>query len=412
MPPYRSVVISAVMSVVMSAVLLSQQLQYAPDLTIDLAKGGMRGVDQMIVNKRGKMVVVHAVYPRELIAFDSLGRKNKWPLQIGRRSAKSDISVINNTGWVGDSMWIADTGFDQLAVIDSSGRLVRSIERPSWVRPFWRDRRKYPLFRGLNWQALYPDGTMLVIPLSPRALFDSPVYDRSKMHLLRVNADGKILRTVARVPAGETRLQLRDGMERTQIGVPFFAKTSWKVSEDGQRIAIVRPLTTASDSGAFRVTTLNANGDTLFSRRYSVETRRVPTDEVEKTLATVKPFGRYSAEWIRDTLRKQVPVFESRVLNVGIGVDHSIWVWLRSPIQETRAFVIDANGDPVGTVAFPPPWKLGALSVDRVWTTQRIGSLRNPMFNIVRLQRVTATAARPSRSASASASPRRSTPRQ
>jgi len=384
------------------------ELQYAPDLTIDLAKEGMRGVAQMIVNNRGKMVVVHAIYPAELIAFDSAGRKQVWPLKIGSRTVKSEVAGIASMGWVGDSMWIFDPAFDQLAVVDSNGKLLKSLERPSWVRPFWRDRRKYPLFRGLIWQALYPDGTALVTPLSPRALFDSPEYDRSKMHLLRVDADGKILKTIARVPAGDPRLQLRDGMERTVIGLPFFAKTVWKVSADGQRIAIVKPLTTAADSGAFVVTALNPDGDTLFSRRFVAETKRVPTDEVEKALAAVKPFGRYTAEWIRDTLRKQVPVFESRVVTVNIGVDNSVWVWLRSPVPESRAFVIDARGEPVGTVGFPPSWKLGALSVDRLWTTQRVGTARHGRQNIVRLQRVVATAARPSRSASASASPQRS----
>jgi hypothetical protein len=262
----------------------------------------------------------------------------------------------------------------------------------------------------MDWEALYPDGTMLVLPARPRALFDTPGFDRSKSYLMRVNADGKILRVVTQVPAIDTRLQLVDGTQRKAFGHPFLRRTVWKVSADGERIAIAEPLTTANDSGAFRVTMLNAAGDTVFSRRYVVETTRNPPEAIEAALAGIQAFGRHSADWIRDTLRKEIPVFASRVLGVTVGVDHSAWVSLRSTVPEHRLFVIDARGEPVGTVGFPPNWRPGGYSLDRIWTTERVGPARNfRSSSVIRLKRVTPTTARPARSAPASGWPARST---
>lgn len=382
------------------------ELRYDPELTIDLGAHNIRVMQVLTVSPRGSFIVQHNMRPTAILEFDSLGQKKTWPLQVGGRDA--DISWAAGIGWVGDSLWIADRNFDQLALIDSSGKLIKSTEYPSWVRPYWRDRRKYPLFRGLEWLAVYRDSTALIMPSEPRAIFDTPEYDRSKAYLLRVNMDGKVLKTVARLPAGPMGLLLRDGTEKTSIANPFMAKTVWHVSDDGERIAIVTPLKTASDSGAFMVTALDPDGDTVFSRRYTVPTTRTPPEAVEKLLAGVKPYGRYTAEWIRDTLRKQIPVFESRLLSVRVGKDNSIWVWLRTDIPEKRAFIIDADGNAIGTVGFPPSMNVFATTANQLWTAQRDGlASKAAPFKLMRLKLSPATTARPSRTASASTSRQR-----
>jgi hypothetical protein len=239
-------------------------------------------------------------------------------------------------------------------------------------------------------------------------IFETPEFDRSKTHLVRVDRDGRILKTIARVPPGDNRMTLRDGMERTVVGVPFFARPFFQVSGDGARIVVLQPLTSASDSGAFMLTSLDANGDTLFSRRFVVDARRVPDGEVQTALAAIKPFGRYTAEWIRDTVRKQIPAFQSRVLGMTTGVDHSVWIWLQPDVPGRQALVIDSTGTAVGTARFPISWNIGALAVDRLWMWEREGPINRPTkISLTRLRRVQTTAARPARSATGGASSRR-----
>lgn len=400
----RAVLLLAALATIAGA--QARQLTYAPELTVDLAKQGVRGVNGLSVSTSGRMVVAVGQWVGELVAFDSLGQKLPWKTPIGR-GAGAEIGWVSRTGWVGDSLWIMDNGFEQVVILDGQGRVLRSIERPAWVRPAWSDRRKYPLFSSMSMEALYPDGTMLVVPTRPRALFDTPQYDRDVVHLLRVDQDGKILRAIARAPASHGRLELRDGTTRHVIAVPIFSRTTWTVSTDGKRIALVTPPATLSDSGLLRVTMLNENGDTVFSRRYPTPSAHVTRARADTLVSRFQAFGKYSAQWIRDTVRALMPEVESRVINVMVGLDHSTWVWLRSDNAEKTALVIDARGAVAGFATFPPSGKLAVYSVDRIWTLERVGTARgiDQQFNLVRSRLQPATAARPTRSARASASP-------
>jgi hypothetical protein len=375
------------------------QLHFEPEMTLDVGNIALSRYSQVLLDRRGRIWISTGAWEGQVLAFDSTGKSLGFRTPIGgRRNRQAEIGWVNKWGLTadGDSVWIGDDYFRQLVVLDDSGKIARSMERPIWLRPAWSERRRYPLFSGLQWEAVYSDGTVLVTPGRRRALFDSPFYDRSAVYLLRASSSGKILRTIAKLPSSAAsnghRLLLRDGVERKGFEIPFFAKSAWKVSADGQRIAIAQPLLGAADSGAFRVVMLNAEGDTLFARRYVTEATRVPPEVVASRLSTVTAFGRYSAEWIRDTLRSQIPVFATRVLSVQVGIDHSVWVWFSAPEAGSRAFVIDANGDPVGVAQFPVGTRIVALSRDHIWISQR--DRRKPSIDaavLVRLKRVTRT---------------------
>jgi hypothetical protein len=383
------------------------ELRYSTDLAIDATKQNIPRFAPVAMNlRRNEIVVIGRGSP--LFAIDSVGVKRKLKVTVGYSRSGADIVSVNKAGWVGDSLWIADDVLKQLVVLDRDGNLLKSIEPFNWIRPQWKDRRRYPLFADMSWEALYTDGSMLVVPRSRRVIFETPQFDRSSTHLVRVDRDGRILKTIARIPSGENRLTLHNGMERTAVGLPFFARPYFDVSLDGQRITVLRQLITGSDSGAFMLTALDASGDTVFSKRFVVDAKRVPEDVVKQALAAIKPFGRYSAEWIRDTVRSQIPVFESSVAGMSSGVDHSIWVWVRSDQPGRRALVIDSAGVVAGTVLFPVSWNVAALSIDRLWMWQREGPITRPTkMSLTRLKRDQATAVRPARSATGAASSRR-----
>jgi hypothetical protein len=259
----------------------------------------------------------------------------------------------------------------------------------------------------MNWEAFYPNGDMLVVPSRPRAIFDTPLYDRKSQYLVRTNSDGKILKTVAKIPGFDGRILLRDGSRSHVVPVPLYNHTWWRVSSDGQRVVFVAPAAAEADSGKLTVTMLTDEGDTVFVRKIPVDTRRISPGRADSLVTGYQGFAKYSAQWIKDTVRKLIPAYESFVKNVIIGVDHSTWIWLRSDKPEQNAIVIDAKGDLVGHVTFGPSRKLAAYSVDHLWTVEPVDS-RNQQFNIVRSRRVTTTA-RPARSASVSGSPKPAT---
>ena len=377
------------------------------DTAFDLTAQGGRRTLRVLVRKDGYMIVAPE-YFGEVTAFDSTGKKQAWSVRFGG-GPDAEIGGVTEWGWSGDSLWVVDRSYSQVALLGGDGKIARSVRFPSWIRPRWGDRRQYPLFATMMWHAMYGDGTLLVEPSQVRRLFDTPQYDRDQKLLVRVDRDGRILRTVAHAPAMQGSLLLRSGAERKTFNIPNYPRSYWKASTDGERVALVTPI--ASDSGAFRVTMVSGQGDTLFSRRYAIDGRRVP--KTDDYLANVGPFGRYSAQQVRDTIAKLIPLFDSPVTTLLVGVDYSVRVMLRRPKsdpQQAEWMVIDGTGEVVGTTVLRRQLKLTAVSLDRLWVMEN--DRVKQTFVVVRYRRADAKGARPVRSASGSGSSSPAPPRE
>jgi hypothetical protein len=382
-----------------------RRLTYVRDTALNLARQGQGGSSVTALVRRDGYMVVAPEYRffGEVMAFDSNFTKQAWHLPMGQGRTDAEIGSVTEWGWAGDSLWVADNRFQQLALIGGDGKVARSIGFPSWVRPAWSDRRRYPLFSRMHWHAMFGDGTLLVEPYQVRRLFDTPGYDPDQKLLVHIDRDGKILRTVARAPAMEGRLLLRSGTERKTWSVPNYPRSYWETSTDGERVVLVAPI--PSDSGAFRVTMVSGRGDTLFSRRYATDAARMSRAGIDTFLTTVQAFGRYSAPQVRDTLTKLIAPFHSPVGAVLIGVDHSVWVAIRRPNSDPRQaewMVLDEQGDVVGTALLQRSPKMTAVSVDHLWAVENDRVKQTTA--IVRYRRADAKVVRPARSASSSGS--------
>ena len=350
----------------------------APDLRLDgkgLGTGAMPVVELKSVGPDGRMIVT--VYGGEMRAFDSTGKSLGWKILVGM-SRNSDIGWIERTGWTGSALWIADPQFQQVVPIDARGTLGKSIPYPTWVRPTWAERRKYPLFGYLDPFAVYADRSLLVRPRGPRALLDTPGFDRSIAHLLRIDADGVIQREVARFETGGAgRFTVPgDGRIEHTITAPFYDPPHWGMSADGQRFMIASPGVVPHDSGTVRVVAIGANGDTIFTRRYPSPSVRVTKAMADSALAKVQEFGSTPAAVVRAQLAPKIPLFKSFITGFIVGLDHSAWIISR-PVSDTAvardALIIDERGEPIATVRMPTG--LTSFFADRahLWGVERGG---------------------------------------
>lgn len=349
----------------------------ARDLVIDakqIKAEGSGAVDFVTVGGDGRMIIMPRSLYGGMHGFDAKGQSLGWKLPLG--GPDSEIGSVQRTGWMGDVLWIADQRFGQLVLVSPSGKVVRTIEFPSWVHPRWAERRKYPLFAAMEPLALYPDSSMLVMPMRPRPVLDTPGFDRSRMTLLRINTGGAILRTVATYDIKEGRtIALKDekGAEFS-VAVPFAARRWHVVSPDGQRIALVTPGLTEADSGTFRVTMLDDKGDTVYQRRYPQPAVRVSKFAVDSALARTVASHGMPATQIRPVIARSIPAFRSFLTDVFVGLDRSAWVVLHPTADSARtrdALVLDEHGTPVATVQIPAG--LAPLVVDRehLWAVDR-----------------------------------------
>jgi hypothetical protein len=377
-------------------------LSFVRDTSYNLKALGFSRPSQLLAGRDGRMLVAPDFLNGDVAVFDSAFNKLPPAFKMGRGSNR-EVVYMTQWGWVGDSIWILDPFLKQVAFVGAAGNVTKSVGFPSWVRPFWRDRRKYPLFANMTWYAAYPDATLLVEPTQPRRLLDTPGYDPDQRMLVRIDGDGRIVRSVARMPRMDGRFQLRSGTERQWITVPNYPKSLWSVSNDGRRVAVVSPA--PADSGAFTITSVNEDGDTLFSKRFVIPAARIARSRVDSLLAGQRAFGRYTLEQVRDTVRTLIPAFYSPVINAEVGLDYSVWVSVRRPttrVEDAEYFVVNDKGEPQGVVTVLRSTKFVARSLDRMWVIQTDRVKQATV--LVRFVRSDAKVVRPSRSARAVAS--------
>jgi|GEM_PF-3492673 len=384
------------------------RLYLAPDLEItarQIKAEGSGMPDKISVAPDGRIIVFPKSYFGGIHAFDASGKSLGW--KVAAEGPNAEIGWVGSWGWIGTTFWVGDPRYGQVVLVDPKGHVVRSIEYPSWVHPHWAERRKYPLFASMDVRAVYPDTSMLVVPLRPRSVLDTPGYDRSRAHLVHVNPSGAIEHTVATF-ATEGGILTLQGVGRSEhsMPVPFRARDYRAISADGYRVALVSPGVTLADSGTVRVVMLNEKGDTIFRRRYPQPAVRVQQAAVDSILARVAGFGSTTAQQVRSRLAARVPAFRSYVTDAFVGNDYTTWV-VQRPVNDTAtardAVVLDAHGDAVALVALPVG--ITPLAVDR----QHLWGINRAAYGIVRLKLqatpppVTATPAPPSRSGTAAA---------
>jgi hypothetical protein len=166
-----------------------------------------------------------------------------------------------------------------------------------------------------------------------------------------------------------------------------------------------------ADSGAVRITMLNERGDTVFARDLPLPVERVPQENLDKFLSTVRSCGQITAEQMRDSARSRFAKFTANVSGVVIGRDQSTWVLIRNPMvpTERHALILDPKGEVVGEVMLKHNENPLAVGRDYYWSFEA-GKPRTPS-SIVRYRvDPNAKVAPPPRSAPASGSSKSSRP--
>jgi hypothetical protein len=344
----------------------------------------------------GRIVVASRFGMTPIVAFDSLGQRLPWKVETGR---DAEIGWVSRLGFIAgtSTTWVADERYGQVALVDSTGKVFKSVEQPSWIHPSWSERRKYPVFASMLAHAVYKDESMLIVPLRERALLATPGYDRSSDHLLRATWGGAIQRTVAMLPPALSVFALNERSCRHVVTIPFGPRNSWGVAADGSRIVMVNAGVTPADSGTLRVTSIGERGDTIFSRVIAQPAVRIAQASIDNLLSMQRACGSYSAEAVRDSVSHRIAAFRSFLSGVVAGRDGSTWVVLRAVADtsmERTAVGLDERGDVIGAVALPLNQNFVAADRAHIWTVEG-GRPRAPA-SLIRY-RLDATPAQPPR---------------
>ena len=344
-----------------------QQLRAAVDLRID--KDLPRNARSMIllVGPSGDIYAAAIPSPGGLRSFDSTGRAASWSIKTGYGD-DLDIRAISRLGWFGNTLWVADPGFGQIALVDRNGKVTKSLEYPSWVRPSWSDRRKYPVFARLEPVAVYAEGSWLVRPSQQRSVMSTPEYDDAYNYFMRIGENGTIQRVVARFPRDRDRVEYKNGNSTRSIPSPFPPLTVWDVSSDGARIAVVTTALRGADSASYRVTMIGEKGDTIYSRKFPFTPAPLTKQGVDSIRARLnRGMGGRAPDEAIESVLKQLPAAHPAVESVVIGRDKTLWLELHSTGADRQWVMLDAAGAPASTVSLPKTFVLRAADRDHVW---------------------------------------------
>jgi len=388
-----------------------RKLTPVPEVRIGAVQLGAQREMIAALSPDGRLVVAPRFGNMPIIAFDSLGKQLPLKILVGGGNSAEILSPAR-LGWIAGTrtMWVADQGYRQIVLVDSNGKVFKTIENPSWIHPSWAERRKFPVFASMQAFGVYKDETMLLLPGRERALLDTPGYDRSSQHLLRATWNGGIQRSVTMVPDDRERLVFRGkGCDRA-VMLPFGAHALWTVSSDGSRIVIASSGTSGADSGIVRVTSIGERGDTIFSRTIAQPAVRVPQATIDNVLANQRACGSFTAEAIRDSVARRMTPFKSFVAELLASGEQTTWVTLHAAADtstERTAIGLDERGEIIGAVSLPANEVIVAADRSHLWAAQ-IPRARLPAA-IVRY-RLDATTAPPPHSGRAGSPPNTSRP--
>jgi hypothetical protein len=339
-------------------------LHVADSLTIDLKKAKLENPMTVFPGPKGGLIV-YAQW-QNVMAFDSLGRRI-WSQSRNDRSERPEIAEVTAFGWNREGMWVSDAAWTQIALLDQYGNVTKSLELPSWVRPTFSNRKSFPVFESMRVYALYDDGDMLVVPRGASPLGGGSSYDEHAYYVLRVNDDGVIQRTVAKLPWNFIE-GAGPGGDKFRYPNPL-NQDIFRISPDGMRTVLVSVDTTAPKTDTIVVRAVNDRGQPVYTQKIAYPAQRL-------TEAQIDSIGRQqwgSSTDYRERRAKLLPRRAQAYVSVAMDIDKSIWISLRGTATSRSVIGIDPAGKIIGKLELPAARVVKAANMGQLW----IGDVRN-----------------------------------
>jgi len=298
---------------------------------------------------------------RLIRAFDSAGA---FVQEFGSAGmGPSEMGSLAHMGWIADTLYVADATFHRFVFFGPDGRPRGEVRRDAAPGAVGAPRPPAP-------HRLLPDGS---------ALFRSRSADEDApgVVLLRGQRDGSELDTLLFVPeSGEPgRVVLKVGERSAGWEHLYVHRPLHAVAPDGQSVATLAQAPAESPTeGAYTLTRITWEGDTVFHRAYGYEPVAVDREMVWRGLAVAfAPLLEVDAEAAEVEVRAQVslPRFAPPVTGLALADDGTVWVRVWStPGSADRWVAKDPRGEPSGRIELPAGAEVVRADGEAIYVTQ------------------------------------------
>jgi len=302
--------------------------------------------------------------------YDATGKRLS---NVGRRGGgPGEFLFLGTSGWVHDTIWIADPQQLRTTFVSPDYRILRSERFPrGWISGVQRggEIETFAPLAILNSGSLF--GQVRWVPRDERGVAGEP----EQAFGLR-QADGTI-RVVLRIPSGKSAPWAITTFACCVFNVPFAPRPQYAIASNGQLLAeLAVPLPTERD-GRFRVTVLRVTGDTVFSKLYPYRGEPIPQRARDSALARVVPNPGHLVnvppdlpDRIREEARSRMPSWSAPLEAPVLGLDGTVWIEYRAQREGRLYLILDDRGEPIGELLVPPSTRVRQATASRIWVTE------------------------------------------
>jgi hypothetical protein len=285
----------------------------------------------------------------------------------GRGGGPGEFESMSNVGWKGDTLWVFDARQSRVSLVSPDFQFIRTELIQRSVSAAEGIDVSFPASAIASPRGIYEDGSFLSVVEFPTDGATQPPY--SDHVLMGRTRNGQLESIHLWVPLGGFRIVT----PVVEMGVPFPNQPQLEASPDGSVAVLAMALLELRGEEHIQVTTVNAAGDTLFQRAYSIVGRPIEREVRDSTLSRWTEMARSQGPEIHAAFREHVRIPEvyPPLTGMVVGRDLSIWLELSTDAGERRYFVTDGEGEALGQVVLPVQSRIAAAFLEQVWVIER-----------------------------------------
>ena len=359
-------------SIAAQNLLQTPRLSLTQEQRIDGVAEDLVSIDWVVVFRDGRVAVAQDDDKR-VIFYDPAGKRIA---SYGRGGqGPGEFLSLTAGGLKNDTLWVFDARGRRVIFVSPTGALAGEVAMPL-LQPGAAGAWQY--FAGTtapDAAAAYSGGVFLATKSPTRGVAPPPPFKQDGRYWIRFRSDGTIERVIGESFDGALFISSSvPGVYSATTRKPFLSEPVDTISFDGQRRLAVRPDVTGPNANSYSLTVLGALGDTIVKRRHPFEPIPLSRARLDSAYQKMEMAGtrRHHPQHIAAirAQRTDTPVLPP-TYEAFLGVDYSIWLRVRTPVGQDRAFIVfDQQGNPVGHLRVPASMAIVAASLEKLWAVE------------------------------------------
>jgi hypothetical protein len=266
----------------------------------------------------------------------------------------------------GDTLWVYDGRLRRITFVAPTLELLRTVSWPTTPIVLQTGQRSIQ-FDEVYANAVTHDGAIYasLTLREPQPGFPMGVNRRGIVEM-----DGSVRRIIAAYEPGPSEYRIERPNVIAAGRFPFAVLPYFETNGTGSHYGLVLTSVEGPEAGTFEVVSLNADGDSVYARRYPFEVVALPASVADSSINAAATAWDSRVAGMGDAYRALawVPPMYPPVEGLVVGGDGSMWIRLRPNDEATSQYLVLApNGDSYGQATFEGDVQIMSATQHEAW---------------------------------------------